>query len=393
MTDSEGMIWQSYRYNANGDITFGKPQYNNVYSYNAESYNPNMESQYLRARYYNVTHANFLTEDSYLGNITDPLTLNRYNYVKSSPLNYVDPSGHDSRYGVGAPQNMTDPYASTNSGNKELDLMNLGTNFGEKLASVGRLIKTKYKNIKDAVVDYINKEHTFSMTSDEYRIDVSMEKANNASEVTACDMYETVSQLFDGILDSTSNTDTLPGQGENFIEIKQVVMDSAIAPEISDQLNVAKATAAPMAIYALVEIIKELIVALGGITALPGAAIAVIGGVVLGVGIVVTVSLIESKVESKKKTADEVIEDETKGDSEADDYYKKGRPEGGNPSEDTLLRKNKADIKSEDFKEFLEDKGQTPSKWKKVMETWETPDGDVYERHYWTNGTDSYYHD
>ena len=94
VTDDKGMIWQSYRYNANGDLTFGKPKYNNVYSYNGESYNPNMESQYLRARYYNVPHANFLTEDSYLGNITDPLTLNRYNYVKSSPLNYVDPSGH-----------------------------------------------------------------------------------------------------------------------------------------------------------------------------------------------------------------------------------------------------------------------------------------------------------
>lgn len=97
VTDSEGMIWQSYRYNANGDFTFGKPQYNNVYSYNAESYNPNMESRYLRARYYNMPNGSFLTEDSYLGNITDPLTLNRYNYVKSSPLNYIDPSGEDGR--------------------------------------------------------------------------------------------------------------------------------------------------------------------------------------------------------------------------------------------------------------------------------------------------------
>ncbi|MFR5631463.1 MAG: DNRLRE domain-containing protein [Monoglobales bacterium] len=95
VTDSDGMIWQSYRYNANGDLTFGKPQYNNVYSYNAESYNPNFESQYLRARYYNVPNGNFLTEDSYLGNLRDPLSLNRYNYVKGSPLNYVDPSGHD----------------------------------------------------------------------------------------------------------------------------------------------------------------------------------------------------------------------------------------------------------------------------------------------------------
>lgn len=94
MTDDKGMIWQSYRYDVFGEITFGKPQYNNVYSYNAENYNPNIDSQYLRARYYSVGTANFLTEDSYLGEIADPLSLNRYNYTKSSPLNYIDPSGH-----------------------------------------------------------------------------------------------------------------------------------------------------------------------------------------------------------------------------------------------------------------------------------------------------------
>ena len=110
VTDDKGMIWQSYRYDANGDLTFGKPRYNNVYSYNAESYNPNIESQYLRARYYNVPNGNFLTEDSYLGNITDPLTLNRYNYVKSSPLNYMDPSGHDPRDSYSDPSSMLPTY-------------------------------------------------------------------------------------------------------------------------------------------------------------------------------------------------------------------------------------------------------------------------------------------
>ncbi len=78
VTGSDGYIWQSYRYNAFGDITFGKPQYNNVYSYNAENFNPNMDAQYLRARYYSVKTAGFISEDSYLGDITDPLTLNRY---------------------------------------------------------------------------------------------------------------------------------------------------------------------------------------------------------------------------------------------------------------------------------------------------------------------------
>ncbi len=94
ITNEEGQIYQSYRYSVFGEITFGAPQYENEYTYNGESYNPNVKSQYLRARYYCVVTADFLTEDSYLGNIMEPLTLNRYNYCVSNPLNYVDPSGN-----------------------------------------------------------------------------------------------------------------------------------------------------------------------------------------------------------------------------------------------------------------------------------------------------------
>ena len=95
ITNEEGQVYQSYRYSVTGEITFGAPQYENEYTYNGESYNPNIQSQYLRARYYCVVTATFLTEDSYLGNQTEPLTLNRYNYCVSSYLNYTDPSGND----------------------------------------------------------------------------------------------------------------------------------------------------------------------------------------------------------------------------------------------------------------------------------------------------------
>ena len=93
ITNEEGQVYQSYRYSVTGEITFGAPQYENEYTYNGESYNPNIQSQYLRARYYCVVTATFLTEDSYLGSQTEPLTLNRYNYCVSSYLNYTDPSG------------------------------------------------------------------------------------------------------------------------------------------------------------------------------------------------------------------------------------------------------------------------------------------------------------
>ena len=95
ITNEEGQVYQSYRYSVTGEITFGAPQYENEYTYNGEPYNPNIQSQYLRARYYCVVTATFLTEDSYLGSRTEPLTLNRYNYCVSSYLNYTDPSGNE----------------------------------------------------------------------------------------------------------------------------------------------------------------------------------------------------------------------------------------------------------------------------------------------------------
>jgi hypothetical protein len=36
----------------------------------------------------------FINEDTYEGDITNPLSLNLYTYVKNNPLRYVDPTGH-----------------------------------------------------------------------------------------------------------------------------------------------------------------------------------------------------------------------------------------------------------------------------------------------------------
>jgi len=94
ITDQNGYLWQSYRYDAFGNATFGSPQYDNEYTFNGESYNPNIHSQYLRARYYDTVKGSFLTEDSYLGGIRNPLTLNRYSYCIGNPLFYWDPSGN-----------------------------------------------------------------------------------------------------------------------------------------------------------------------------------------------------------------------------------------------------------------------------------------------------------
>ena len=98
--------------------------------------------------------ATFLTEDSYLGEITNPLTLNRYNYTLSNYLNYQDPSGHKvtkeqlaelSRYYY--TRSGRDKY---NTGNptfwmlyRHLDLLD---NIGSKNATVDYVTQYNYRN-------------------------------------------------------------------------------------------------------------------------------------------------------------------------------------------------------------------------------------------------------
>ena len=90
-----------YSYGAYGETVSTVIGWNNPvtnpYRYNAERIDDVAgvpAFQYLRARYLNPYTSTFLTQDSYLGQLTSPLSQNRYTYAHNNPLNYVDPSGH-----------------------------------------------------------------------------------------------------------------------------------------------------------------------------------------------------------------------------------------------------------------------------------------------------------
>ncbi len=125
LADTKGHLTRTYQYTVTGELTHGSATYENEYTYNGESYNPNIHSQYLRARYYSVVTASFLTEDSYLGNIREPLTLNRYNYCVSSYLNYVDPSGN---MGVRVLNQLYNEYSAGLISDEMLTKMVIGLN-------------------------------------------------------------------------------------------------------------------------------------------------------------------------------------------------------------------------------------------------------------------------
>ena len=61
---------------------------------NIPMHRPEINNQYLRARYYDLEEGIFLSQDSNPGNLLEPLSQNLYTYTENNPVNYTDSSGH-----------------------------------------------------------------------------------------------------------------------------------------------------------------------------------------------------------------------------------------------------------------------------------------------------------
>lgn len=83
-----------YRYDAFGTLREVSGAADNSITYAGYQYDAESGLYYLNARYYDSRTARFLTEDTYAGQESDPLSLHRYTYCANNPLRYTDPSGH-----------------------------------------------------------------------------------------------------------------------------------------------------------------------------------------------------------------------------------------------------------------------------------------------------------
>jgi len=91
-------ITDTYTYDAFGILTGSASRSTptpNSYLYTGEQFDSDLGLYYLRARYYNPIEGRFWTMDSFEGHETDPMSLHKYAYCASEPINKADPSGHD----------------------------------------------------------------------------------------------------------------------------------------------------------------------------------------------------------------------------------------------------------------------------------------------------------
>lgn len=94
LTDSKGVVTDTYAYEPFGNTTVKGTSYNPfrfVGQYGVMDDGNGLH--HMRARYYRPDLRRFVSLDAMNGKITDPMTLNRYQYVSGNPMTHVDPDG------------------------------------------------------------------------------------------------------------------------------------------------------------------------------------------------------------------------------------------------------------------------------------------------------------
>ena len=94
LADENGILTDTYDYDAFGNLTQQTGETENAYLYCGEQYDVNTGFYYLRARYMNPSTGTFISMDSYQGSMFDPVSLHKYLYANANPVMCSDPTGY-----------------------------------------------------------------------------------------------------------------------------------------------------------------------------------------------------------------------------------------------------------------------------------------------------------
>ncbi len=94
LSDASGTLTDRYDYEAFGQLLNETGTTENSYRFAGEQLDQILDQYYLRARYYNQYAGRFTQMDTWMGNSADPVTLHKYLYGNSDPINFTDPTGN-----------------------------------------------------------------------------------------------------------------------------------------------------------------------------------------------------------------------------------------------------------------------------------------------------------
>jgi RHS repeat-associated protein len=93
LTNTDGVVTDTYEYDAFGKLISQTGSTPNVYLYTGERFDADLGLYHLRARSYNPDRGRFTSMDPFGGWVEDPLSIHKYLYVHADPVNLFDPLG------------------------------------------------------------------------------------------------------------------------------------------------------------------------------------------------------------------------------------------------------------------------------------------------------------
>ena len=193
LINEQAELKASYIYDAYGNITYGSNAYESFYGYNAEETSPVTGLEYLRARYYDSEIGRFNTPDTYLGDIANPQSLNRYAYVENNPVNLIDPSGHvpivlvvgaiavaaGKAYGK-----YNDEKAKKNEQNKKQTAYELSQKSTEYINTANEIEYAKSKGVNASITSRIKNYTSLPISNEEYERQRYLDNVYKAAGLT-----------------------------------------------------------------------------------------------------------------------------------------------------------------------------------------------------------------
>jgi RHS repeat-associated protein len=149
LLNTDGTIAATYYYDAFGNKTDQTGNVNNNITYAGYQYDKETDLYYLNARYYDSKIARFMSEDTYTGTASDPLSLNLYTYCHNEPVMYSDPTGHLSEWDKSnlpiLEQNLVNSY-----GKEWADANKKGDSAGMALAHAkAEALRNEYRDVDE----------------------------------------------------------------------------------------------------------------------------------------------------------------------------------------------------------------------------------------------------
>jgi len=142
LADGAGSLTDGYDYDAFGVLLNSVGDTENDYLYTGEQLDQNLDQYYLRARYYDQGVGRFTQMDDFSGFIPNPITIHKYLYGNSEPVNNLDPSGNISLSSIGSAMNIGARLASRSVANVGRSALN---SLNRSLSKIGTRAKNGVK--------------------------------------------------------------------------------------------------------------------------------------------------------------------------------------------------------------------------------------------------------